>query len=448
MVILQKIKLFMKIWRIPVFLFLLIIIIQIARLILNHYQGGFFHNLLLFLFQVALAIIIIILVGIKHKIIYLYLLILLLTVEIYSRYYYNTNNTETNFDKISKAENFRTPSGIKKIKNITATELKYYEYYLFAPYPFNDSKMCVTGYYSARKVPSSENPGKGSTTIWTFGGSTMLNIETTDSLSIANQIAVRLKEKKFHTVIINFGCWGFQSSLENIKFQELIKHVPVNELPDIVIFYDGYNDAGFTFWFGAGKMSMNSSNKVKAIVEGDYLRLIVFSVFKFIGNISKFWEFFIEPSFNSDFSLFGGYSNKNVIKDYANLKKGVSIYETNTRIIRSICENYAIKPFFILQPMIYTKQHLTDFEKNIMNNCLDTASINEMKLFYSLTIKTMKKYSDFYDYTNILDNSKSNDFYDLGHIGPFTGIKIGKAIADTLIHNLNDSTTQQTIKMK
>jgi hypothetical protein len=431
--ILRKYKL--KNWMIPK-LILLIVGLQLMRYIFMFLYVSFYLNFLFFIFQVFTAAAIIILTGRKYRITYFYLILSLLTIEIYSRFFYNNERKDMNLVKIAKVENFKFPERSRDNNYVTPTELKYYEYYLFAPYPHNYDLLSITDYYSARKVPASESPGKGNLIIWAFGGSTMLNIETTDSLSIANQIAVNLRKKNIFPSIYNFGVWSYQSTLENLKFQELIKQVPPVERPDIVIFYDGYNDAGLTYFFGAGKMSINQSNKIKAIVEGNYTGLMVFSFIKNMSKISKFWAYFIEHSFNSDFSIFGGYTRENVDPDEKNIVKGVNIYETNTRIIRSVCKEFCITPFFILQPMIYTKKNLTDFEKNIYRFSIDTSSVNKMRLFYSLTKSAMKKYPDFYDFTGILDESKSNDFYDLGHIGPYTGIKIGKAIADTISKHL------------
>ena len=425
-----------EIWRIPIILSFVIIAIQYIKIIIYFFYNSFFNSFLFSVLQIIILITTIIFIGKKYKIIYFYLIIALLTIEIYSRYFYNSPNNSSDFSKISKAENFKFPTKKVEIQKNTATELKYYDYFLFAPYPHKDNQMYITDYYSARNVPESMPLGKGELIIWTFGGSTMLNIETSDSLSIANQISKNLIKENIKPTVINFGVWSFQSSLECIKFQALLKQVEENQKPNIVIFYDGYNDAGFTYWFGAGKTSINHSNKIKALIEGDYNRLWLYSFFKQMCRFSKFWEYFVEPKINTEVSLFGGYSKKNVIPNTENLLKGVKIYESNTRIIRAICKEFNITPFFILQPMIYTKKNLTNFEKQIIKNSLDTSSINKMKYFYCLTKETMSKYPDFYDLSNILDSSKHNDFYDLGHTGPYTGISIGKAIADTLIQHI------------
>lgn len=183
-----------KALKVPVILLLVIISLGCLRHYLYHFYQGLLINLILFLLQIILFVFAIILAGEKFKIIYLYLAISLLTVELYARCFYQDKSMNKNYLTISKIENFQLPFKIKKNNNITPTELKYYEYFLFAPYPGTNGEMSISDNYSARKSPDSEERGKGKIIIWTFGGSTMLNIETSDRLSIANQVALNLKK--------------------------------------------------------------------------------------------------------------------------------------------------------------------------------------------------------------------------------------------------------------
>ena len=44
----------------------------------------------------------------------------------------------------------------------------------------------------------------------------------------------------------------------------------------------------------------------------------------------------------------------------------------------------------------------------------------------------MSKYNDFYDLSEIFNHSGNNDFYDIGHVGPFNGQITGKVIAEII----------------
>jgi len=100
------------------------------------------------------------------------------------------------------------------------------------------------------------------------------------------------------------------------------------------------------------------------------------------------------------------------------------MYVLNTQMIRGICKELQIKPLFILQPMIYTKENPTDFEISTKES-LNQLLIKFMEEFYDITREKMRSYDDFNDLSHIFDNSKRNDFYDYGHIGPYSGVDIG-----------------------
>lgn len=311
----------------------------------------------------------------------------------------------------------------------TDAGLTYYDYYLFAmaPSPAKSNLVRYTDYYSSRYVPDSEPPGSGAPIVWIFGGSTMQNIETTDEFSIANQVAATLRKSGYPATVVNFGMSGFQSSLENIKFQELLRQVPAGERPHVVVFYNGFNDAGVTTRLRAGSYQNDLVMKIETLVEGHHGKLFLYSLGNLFGRFSAYWK--NRLAFKYSDALFGG---KYIKYDRDNMARGVEIYETNSRIIRGVCREFGIKPVFLLQPMIFTKADLTEFEKSI-SLPPDNRKMVFMTEFYRLTGQTMKKYDDFYNLSEILNDSRRNDFYDLGHIGPYTGIAIGEHIGKILM---------------
>lgn len=309
----------------------------------------------------------------------------------------------------------------------------YYDYHIFACAPFSSETMTFTSYYSARNVPDSMPIGEGDVTIWIFGGSTMQNMETVDRLTIANQLALNLKKNNIKATVVNFGVGGFQSSLESIKFQDLLRRVDKKERPDIVIFYDGFNDAGHAFVFEAGTMQEDLSKKMEALVTGSWGKLAIYSTLNFIGKHSYYWKNRLAYKVSTKI-LFGEEIIKN---DHDNLLKAVDIYEANTRMISVICKEFDINPIFALQPMVYTKKNLTEFERKVYNRPNSQDTINFMKRFYEIARKKMNKYDDFYDMSDVLNDSKRNDFYDLGHTGPYTGITTGYKLFEIVEKTLN-----------
>jgi len=286
--------------------------------------------------------------------------IFFICMEFYARYQ-SKHGTPGNEIKILYEEKFPEIDKFLADKHLAGSVgLSYYDYFLFAaaPTPVKTDLMTFTNYYSSRKVPDSAPVGSNAPIVWIFGGSTMQNMETTDELTIANQVAVNLKKAGYSATVVNCGTGGFQSSLENIKFQELLRQVPANERPALVIFYDGFNDAGLATLFKAGSYQNDLVKKIEALVKGYHVKMFFYTLGNLVGDLSTYWE--NEVAFKYSRAVFG----EDFIKyDHNNLIKAVEIYEMNTRIIRGVCRELGIKPIFLLQPMVFTKRNLTDFEK-------------------------------------------------------------------------------------
>lgn len=372
----------------------------------------------------------------KRKIIDTYSLILLFCIpvvlfpvllEVYARfevlslfqspYPFPDKNVE-----IMEKENFPDMSEFLKDRK-NARGYRYYDYHYFAFKPFTTKTVTFTDYFSARNVPDSVPLGKGDLIIWIFGGSTMENFDISDEYTIANQFAKKLLENNISATVFNFGVSAFQSSLESIKFQEILRRVKESEIPDIVIFYDGFNDSANSYISGAGNMQYTFSNKLKTIIEGNNKLMFNYYLTDYISRYSAWWRKYSGP-----FIQWKVYGKGQWNGSSQNLHMAVNIYSMNTRMIRAICNDFDITPVFILQPMIFTKTQLTDFEKSVYATC-DTVMIKFMKDFYSLVRQSMGERNDFYDLSGILNTSIRNDFYDYGHNGPYTSVTIGEEIA-------------------
>jgi lysophospholipase L1-like esterase len=81
--------------------------------------------------------------------------------------------------------------------------------------------------------------------IWCFGGSTMRGFTRIDAHTIPSQLVKRLNDNAggLHFTAVNFGMNSFNSLLETKFFQKCL--IERFDKPDVVIFYDGANDATY-----------------------------------------------------------------------------------------------------------------------------------------------------------------------------------------------------------
>lgn len=309
---------------------------------------------------------------------------------------------------------------------------RYYDEFLYGPEPISLTHLTFTDYFSARLTPDSVPLEQAEHIIWLFGGSTMMNMETTDRQSIANTMAIEFNKALGPTHVKNFGQGSFISSYELIKFQRLLREIPEEELPSIAVFYDGYNDANNTYQFGAGKMQRDLVQKLEFMVESQDLKLIIYAASRGLSEHSEFWNItgarvarrILLPPTRPDASS-------------DNLGAGVDVYLHNQTMTKAICQAYDIECFFILQPLIVTKTPLSPLESEVFNKLMiGSEGINFVQKFYDQIRLRLIGDTHFIDASGILNGRMQPDFYDLGHTAASSSSYIGQKIAGMVIDRL------------
>ncbi len=304
--------------------------------------------------------------------------------------------------------------------------LRYYDYDLLAYAPISTPTIDITDYHSSRLTPASVSRERAEVMVWTFGGSTMQDFETTDDLTIANTIAKVLAKRGLKARVENFGVSGFQSSLELVKFTHLLATVPKQERPHIALFYDGFNEAALAAVCGAGAIQCDISAKLSALVERRWATTAAYSISSILAQYSRLWrmahyklEAWLFPPPPSDISD-------------ANLARTVSIYAANVGMEDAICASLQIKCFFALQPLVVTKQPLGPIDQASLTSVGDGLATFTRR-FYAKARERLADRPGFIDASNVLDNDGQDDFWDLGHTGPVTQSIIGRALAEIIV---------------
>jgi hypothetical protein len=344
--------------------------------------------------------------------------LVLCLLEISARLLSKTQFVNPSYIEISK--------GYKNVDQLlhdwSVLQFQYHDYYIYSPAPASSRTVNFTDYFGARSTPASVALDKAEEIIWAFGGSTMQNLEADDALSLANQIAVGLNNHHIKARVLNFGAGGFQSSLETIKFQDLLRRVPNKERPTTVVFYDGFNEVQGGYFHGAGNLQSDISGKMSDLVERHYLRLGVYIVSEVLSRYSVFWRDFIGNRINNSLYSDHAYGDK------GNVDKTVSSYVLNVRMTRGICNELSIRCLFILQPLIVTKSKPTIEERRVIES-FDKDYIDFVRKFYARAALQLRNLDGFLDLTQVLDQGEESEFFDLGHTSPFTGATIGREIA-------------------
>ncbi|MEW6658417.1 MAG: hypothetical protein AB1424_07130 [Thermodesulfobacteriota bacterium] len=205
-------------------------------------------------------------------------------------------------------------------------------------------------------VPAKVNAGNASKKlkIFMFGGSTLWGEGVRDQFTIPSLVAKDLAARGLATEITNFGEVAYVNTQELI---DLVLQLERGNIPDVVIFYDGYNDvyaalqnqaAGFTQFEWKRELEYNISTRYHKLKKVFLLNTLDrFYLGKLIKSLSD------KLSYQEPFSQ----KSKTLKNDL------VEVYLNNLKIITALGKAYGFVPLFYWQPVIYTKKTLTPFEK-------------------------------------------------------------------------------------
>jgi hypothetical protein len=310
--------------------------------------------------------------------------------------------------------------------------LVYHDYYLYGIAPQKRSTSTYTSFFSDRPCPDSAPEETAEQRIWFFGGSTMMNIETTDERTIANNAIRVLNESGASAAGHNFGMGMYQSCLELVKFQEILRRVPTNRRPTVVVFYDGFNDACCGYYFGAGRMQSDIAGRLRMLVEHHHWDMVRVGLVEGLFENSRLYQDYGRWLAGQRAALAG----VRMDASEENLAEAVAVYATNMEMIRGICRQFAIRPVLVLQPLVVTKRGRSKEEEELYESFAKDGTASFVQRFYAGAATAMAETPEFVDLSSVLDDDGRTDFYDLGHTGPYTGADIGKALGRAILSRL------------
>lgn len=97
--------------------------------------------------------------------------------------------------------------------------------------------------------------------VFMFGGSAMFGIDARDDYTIPSLLAKDLDRADIANLqVINYGQVGYVSTQELISFLLALR---ADQRPDLVVFYDGYNDAGAAYLSGTAGISVDEDRRAR-----------------------------------------------------------------------------------------------------------------------------------------------------------------------------------------
>lgn len=258
--------------------------------------------------------------------------------------------------------------------------------------------------------------------IFCFGGSTMYSSGARDEHTIPSELSklIHTNFPEQNVAITNFGCHGYTRATENIQLQrELTK----NNIPDIVIFYDGVNEVISGHQNNEAGTPTNAYNRKKEFkVAHSYkkrIKLMIYSsnIYRFVTTIQR--------------KLFTGSSYKQLSARSDTLATAIAEnYVGYVKISKSLEEAYGFKVFNFMQPNIYSKKNLTEAEQGYYKDQQYYENLYQLSYKSVRNDSLMITDSTFVDISDVFDNAQTTIYVDFCHTGEYGNQLVAQKMFD------------------
>jgi len=271
---------------------------------------------------------------------------------------------------------------------------------------------------SVRKTATYCNQTNNSLRIFVFGGSAVWGYGVNDNETIPSFLSEYLCNKNISVDITNFGINGYVNTQSLIQLElELIN----NNIPNIVIFYDGLNEISSAYNNQQAGVMINSYNLKEDFDKRKKLNILGAIKYSSLSNGIKV----LLPKKETPFKDPLG---KEMVYNASRIFLG------NLRIGHSLSNEFNFKTFNYIQPSLFDKEIKSDSEKT-----LDHPGVVGFKESFSGFKEEVVKNSNIKDSSVYFSNYPETIFIDFVHIN-FKGNRIiARAMGEEIIRYLNNN---------
>ena len=276
-----------------------------------------------------------------------------------------------------------------------------------------------TGLWRRTINPTSDECKTRPVNVWIFGGSTMYGTAVPDWATIPSYLSRDLNASGSGCVVVsNFGVEGYVSNQELILLMEQLK---AGGHPDVVIFYDGLNDAGAAGPSSGPPKPHFSIEKIKPRVEGSLAGRFDF--------IRESYTFLIARAVEGVF--FGRHSSQSVLNElHAKAVVTLDNYEANLRVAKALAQTYKFRIYCFWQPSLYYGQKpLVPFEKQLPDISTRDPWALITTAVYQEAGNRAATTGGFVFLGGMFDSVKGPIYLDQGHLGPRGNELAAQAVA-------------------
>lgn len=285
--------------------------------------------------------------------------------------------------------------------------------------------------------------------IWAFGGSTMWGNGSPDDETIPSHLAKQLAAENIYAEVVNFGELGYVTTQNLIMLQRALME---REKPDIVIFYDGFNDTFSAYQQRQAGLTMNEFRRRfefnlrfrKDDLLADTYRTMFPSLSTLTGRAGRIYTNLVSDGEQVGPAMealpHGPYPMTD--DEYAALAADViKHYGANLEYAAQTCRENDIAFFAYWQPSIFHKSPLTETEQMVAT--AKSAAFPKLQDMYAQT-ETLLHSSAlmsklwFKDIAETFMNDPDEHFYDEIHIDTEGNKEIAKILSRDIVASMRE----------
>jgi lysophospholipase L1-like esterase len=261
--------------------------------------------------------------------------------------------------------------------------------------------------------------------LFMLGGSTLWGTGVRDNHTLASLLAQRFSATPGYDVeVTNLGQVGYVSTQELLLLYQLLRR---GQRPDLVLFYDGVNEAFTGYQNGMG-----------GLTQSEFFRAQEFSILGSSWGRKTLYRTALRSALMSTgladlIKLLAGKDNPNMLPHEVKPLPGLSylappqdfegtdaverdvadIYLFNVQMVRMLAERFKIRSLFYWQPTVFSKNQLAPFERKLLPG--DPMRAEFFRGTYK-QVAAQATANGIIDISGILDNRHQLDFIDPYHL--------------------------------
>jgi lysophospholipase L1-like esterase len=273
-------------------------------------------------------------------------------------------------------------------------------------------------------LPKGSFPNTRKTRIFFFGGSTLWGSGASDEETIPSWCIRMLTEKGYAVEGVNFGEGGYVSTQGLIY---LLRQLQKGNNPNLVVFYDGFNDMGSAFMNEAAGLPANEENRRQefnlvnrsTLSKSFPLLLRSMNLYKLLHG---------EPTLRNE-----DYQRKLGIYTSGGVLDALRVYLVNVRTVEAMGKAFGFEPFFFWQPTVFTKAKRTPYEDDFVMKNPIMAKVQTDAISLIARAPELARHPKFKDVSDALGDHADQTFFDECHVNGKGNELIARKIVAALL---------------